>query len=64
MLILSRKVGESIVIDGRIKVKVVGREGGEIRLGIQAPDDVWILRGELVGDPGKLPPTEGQPGPR
>ncbi len=47
MLVLSRKENESIVIDGRIKVTVVEIKGGRIRLGIEAPQDVPILRAEL-----------------
>ena len=48
MLVLSRKENESIVIDGRIKVTVVEIKGGRIRLGIEAPQDVPVLRAELA----------------
>lgn len=54
MLILARKVGESIVIDGRIVVTIVGVKGnprarsGEIVLGITAPDEVKVWRQELL----------------
>jgi carbon storage regulator len=47
MLVLSRKLNESIVIDGNIRVTVVSVHGNQIRLGIQAPDSVPILREEL-----------------
>ena len=47
MLILTRKVGESIVIDDRITIKVVESKGGQIRLGIQAPPELRILREEI-----------------
>jgi carbon storage regulator CsrA len=47
MLVLSRKVNESIVIDGRITVKVLSRSGATIKLGIEAPDDVRVAREEL-----------------
>jgi carbon storage regulator len=47
MLILSRKVNESIVIDGRIIVKVVRLEGEVVKLGIQAPLDVPVHRQEV-----------------
>lgn len=47
MLILSRKVGESIVIDGRIIVKIVRLEGDMIKLGIDAPADVPVHRQEV-----------------
>jgi carbon storage regulator len=47
MLVLSRKVGEKLVIDGNITVRVVRIQGNRITLGIEAPSDVKILRGEL-----------------
>lgn len=47
MLVLSRKVNETIVIDGNIRVTVVGARGSQIRLGIEAPDKVGIYREEL-----------------
>jgi carbon storage regulator len=47
MLVLSRKSGESIVIDGRMHVKVVRVEGEVVKLGIQAPADVPVHRLEV-----------------
>jgi len=47
MLVLTRKKNDSIVIDGRITIQVLQVKGGGIRLGITAPSDVSILRGEL-----------------
>ena len=47
MLVLSRKVGEKLVIDGNITVEVVKVQGNRITIGINAPADVKILRGEL-----------------
>ena len=47
MLILSRKLNESIVIDGRIAVKVVRVDGDVVKLGIAAPADVPIHREEV-----------------
>ena len=47
MLVLSRKVGEKLVIDGNITVEVVRIQGNRITLGLVAPADVKILRGEL-----------------
>ncbi len=49
MLVLSRKVGEQIVIDGNIVLTVVEVSGNRIRLGITAPRDKAVVRGELVG---------------
>ncbi|WP_304545366.1 carbon storage regulator CsrA [Sulfurimonas microaerophilic] len=48
MLVLARKVDESIVIGDNIVVKVVAVENGVVKLGIDAPKDVAILRDELA----------------
>jgi carbon storage regulator len=47
MLILSRKLGESIVIDGRIHVKIVRVDGEVVKIGIEAPDSVPVHRLEV-----------------
>lgn len=47
MLILSRKTSESIVIDGRIHVKIVRVEGDVVKIGIEAPSDVPVHRQEV-----------------
>jgi carbon storage regulator len=47
MLILSRKPGESIVIDGRITVKIIRLDGDIIKLGIEAPREVPVHRQEV-----------------
>ena len=47
MLILSRKSNESVVIDGRIIVKIVRVEGEVVKLGIEAPSDIPIFRQEI-----------------
>ncbi len=47
MLILRRKVGEKIVIGEGITVVVSRVSGGRVTLGIEAPSDVHIVRGEL-----------------
>lgn len=47
MLVLARKINESVVIDGRIIVKIVGFDGDKVRLGIQAPSDVPVHREEV-----------------
>ena len=48
MLILSRKAGDAIVIDGGIRIVVVQCERGPVRIGIEAPAEVTILRAELL----------------
>ena len=50
MLVLSRKVNENIVIDGRIVVKVVRTEGNLVKLGIEAPADVPVHRQEIYDE--------------
>ncbi|MBR7519662.1 carbon storage regulator CsrA [Pseudomonas juntendi] len=46
MLILTRKVGETIVINDTIRVTVMQVKGGQVRLGIEAPKDVSVHRQE------------------
>lgn len=48
MLVLSRKTNEAIQIDGRIVVRVERIEGGRVRLSVEAPRGVPVLREELV----------------
>jgi carbon storage regulator len=47
MLVLSRKTGEELVIDGEIRVRVLRIAGGKVRIGIEAPDHCRIVRAEL-----------------
>ena len=47
MLILTRKKNESIIIDGNIEVKIIELEDGRVRIGIEAPKEIEILRKEL-----------------
>lgn len=48
MLVLSRKVGEEIVIGDNIKITIVRIQGDKVRIGIEAPDDVKVYRSELL----------------
>jgi carbon storage regulator len=48
MLVLSRKTGEAVVIAGGITVRVLSAGGGRIRLGVEAPDEVLVLREEVA----------------
>jgi carbon storage regulator len=47
MLVLTRRPGESIVIGGGIRIKVVEAKGGRVRLGIEAPQHVLVDRQEV-----------------
>jgi carbon storage regulator len=47
MLVLSRRIGEEIVIAGNIRVKVVAIQGNRVRMGIVAPEDVTVNREEI-----------------
>lgn len=47
MLVLSRKVQESIVIDGRVKVKILRVDGQVVKLGIEAPLEIPVHREEV-----------------
>lgn len=47
MLILSRKIGEEIVISDQISIRIADVQGKRVKLAISAPDDVPILRGEI-----------------
>lgn len=48
MLILSRKIDESIIINDNIEVKIISIEKGVVKIGIEAPAQIPILRQELV----------------
>ncbi|WP_345979483.1 carbon storage regulator CsrA [Sulfurimonas sp. HSL3-2] len=48
MLILSRKVDESIIIGDNIEVKIISIDKGMVKIGIEAPSSVSILRSELL----------------
>ncbi len=57
MLVLTRKLMEKLYIGDDICVTVVRLEGGQVRLGIEAPREVAVVRAELV-------PTHPRPGER
>jgi carbon storage regulator len=64
MLVLRRKVGESIVLAGVINVSVLAVEGERVKIGISAPPDVSIVREELlrISEPAPEPvPPEDTP---
>ena len=47
MLILTRKIGETILIGENISITVVEIRGRQVRLGIEAPTDILVLREEM-----------------
>ncbi len=50
MLVLGRKVNETIVIAGNIRITAVGIRGRSVRLSIDAPADVPVFREELLSE--------------
>ena len=54
MLVLSRKVGEEIILNGNITLKVTDIGGGQVRLGFSAPRDVSIDRAEIHAAKGEF----------
>lgn len=48
MLILTRKIGETIIIDDEIEIKVLGIKGSQVRLGITADSSISIHRQEIA----------------
>jgi carbon storage regulator CsrA len=50
MLVLSRRTGEKIVLPGlNVTIQIISAKPGAVRLGIDAPPDVRVLREELQG---------------
>ena len=47
MLVLSRRMGETLVIGDNIRLTVLGVSGGQVRLGIEAPRDISVHREEI-----------------
>lgn len=47
MLILTRRVGETVVIGDQVQVTVLGVKGNQVRLGVTAPKDVAVHRSEI-----------------
>ncbi|MGH2517783.1 MAG: carbon storage regulator [Ktedonobacterales bacterium] len=62
MLVLSRKAGEAIVLGGNITVYVLGVEGDRVKLGVDAPPEVLVLRSELLRN--QYPMEQAEPAPQ
>jgi carbon storage regulator len=67
MLILTRRVGETVMIGNEVTVTVLGVKGNQVRIGVNAPKDVAVHREEIYerikreedhNDPRPAPPTK------
>ena len=64
MLVLRRKAGEAIVLNGTITIHVLAVEGERVKLGISAPPEVVIVRSELLENQGQAPGSQPGQSPR
>lgn len=62
MLILTRRPGESIQVGDDIEISILEIRGNQVRLGINAPPDVLVLRSELL-DTARTPTLTQDPAP-
>ena len=60
MLVLGRKVNETITISDNIRITVLRVSGNQVRIGVEAPQNVNVIRMELFG-PGDAGPEAGEP---
>lgn len=65
MLVLARKAGETVIVDGPCVIKVLELKQGLVKIGIEADSQVSIIRGEIKGThkdkPKKRKPTGPKP---
>ena len=61
MLVLTRKPAETIRIGDDVVIKVIKTARGAVKIGIEAPDDVRVIRGELVEQAPVEPPVQAEP---
>jgi carbon storage regulator len=50
MLILNRKIGESIILDNNIEIKILELQDGRVKIGVEAPKYISILRKEVYDE--------------
>jgi carbon storage regulator CsrA len=63
MLVLSRKPDQQIVIGQDIKVTILRVQGRIVKIGVEAPENIAVLRSELLGRPSpRRPGASGAPG--
>ena len=63
MLILTRRVGETLMIGDQVTVTILGVKGNQVRVGITAPKDVAVHREEIFQRIGKEAGAGEEPGP-
>ncbi len=61
MLILTRRVGETLMIGDSVTVTILGVKGNQVRVGITAPKDVAVHREEIFQRLGKDTPATNRP---
>lgn len=57
MLVLRRKQGETIVLNEVVKVHILAIEGSRVKIGVEAPADVIVVRQELLNEAQTAVPT-------
>ena len=62
MLILTRRVGETLMIGDQVTVTILGVKGNQVRVGITAPKDVAVHREEIFQRIGKEAGAGEEPG--
>jgi carbon storage regulator len=60
MLVVSRKSNQRLIIGGCIRITVLRIQGGKVRLGVEAPAEVSILRQEVIEQSPRPQPHQGE----
>ena len=64
MLVITRKVNESFLVGDNVKITIVKTDRGNVRIGIEAPRDVPVVRTEIAGrkpdKPGQIKMFDGE----